>query len=61
MTDKIITDDDPIDTYFDHGHWMAHRQNYCGCGECNYPLGTGHTEAEAKASLLEQEEWREES
>ena len=36
--------------------WMAYRDGYCGCGECNPPTGYGKTQDEALADLIEQEE-----
>lgn len=58
--EKIVTDfwRKPIPT--DAFDWSAMREGYCGCGECNPPVGHGSTEQEAIADLLEQEEMREE-
>lgn len=35
--------------------WMAHREDYCGCGTCKSLLGIGMTEEAAIEHLLEQE------
>jgi hypothetical protein len=39
--------------------WSAVTEDYCGCGECHCPQGSGTTETEAVADLLEQIEERE--
>jgi hypothetical protein len=58
---KIVTDYwmKPIpDRRFD---WSAVTEDYCGCGECHCPQGSGRTEAEAIADLLEEIEMRDET
>lgn len=48
MNEEIIT--------YRNSGWMAHRTDYCGCGECKSPLGIGMTEQQAIDDLLEKEE-----
>ena len=52
------------DTFYDPAtfkpashHWMAYDyKNFCGCGECRYPIGYGATEEEAIADYNAQVE-----
>lgn len=46
----------PISTEF-NVFWTAYfRDEYCGCGTCHPIIGSGSTEAQAVADLLEQAE-----